>query len=123
MSVRKELGDAGERLAERYLVSQAFQILDRKWRTRSGEIDLVALDGDMLVFCEVKTRRGEARGAAEEAIDHAKGRRLLALGEQYVIAHPEHAERYWRIDLIAITLDQRGGIERLRHIPSAVESG
>lgn len=123
MSARKSLGDAGERLAERTLVGKGYRILDRKWRVRGGEVDLVALDGEVLVVCEVKTRRGDQRGNAEEAVDEVKARRLLALAEAYVAAHPEHAERYWRIDLIAITLDARGVVARLEHIVSAVEGG
>lgn len=120
---RKRLGDAGERLAERQLAARGWQILDRNWRGPSGEIDLVALDGDMLVIVEVKTRRGDAYGAAEEAIDEAKAERLLALGEEYVAMHPEHESRLWRVDLVAITLGRSGAIERVTHIPNACETG
>ena len=120
---RKALGDAGERLAERVLAEHGFVILDRKWRAAAGEIDLVALDGDVLVFCEVKTRRGASRGEAEEAVGPAKAARLLALGESYVAAFPEHAERYWRIDLVAITLDRGGHVERVSHIANAFSTG
>ncbi|HET7036703.1 MAG TPA: YraN family protein [Thermomicrobiaceae bacterium] len=119
---RQALGDAGERLAERLLVKKGYTILERQWRVRTGEIDLVALDGDLLVFCEVKTRRGAARGAAEEAVDPAKAARLLALGEDYVEAHPEHAARFWRVDLLAITLGPDGRVARVSHIEDAIQS-
>lgn len=120
---RIALGDAGERLAERRVLELGWTILDRKWRTRDGELDLVALDQDVLVFIEVKTRRGGSRGTAEEAVDERKAVRLLALGDQYIAEHPEHGERYWRVDLIAITLSATGAIERVNHIRNAFSSG
>ncbi|HET9014792.1 MAG TPA: YraN family protein [Thermomicrobiaceae bacterium] len=123
MTARGRLGDAGERLTERRLSERGWQILDRKWRAAGGEIDLVALDGSVLVFVEVKTRRGNARGAAEEAVGPAKAARLLRLGEEYLAAHPDLADRLWRVDLVAITLDRAGAVERVSHIESAVESG
>jgi putative endonuclease len=116
------LGNAGERLAERFLTARNWTMLDRKWRGDGGEIDLVALDGDVLVIVEVKTRRGRARGAAEEGVDDVKAQRLLSLGEQYVASHPEHEERFWRVDLIAITLDLHGAVERITHIADAYQT-
>ncbi|HEU5424356.1 MAG TPA: YraN family protein, partial [Nitrolancea sp.] len=104
------------------LLKQGYTILERKWRVRTGEIDLIALDGDVLVFCEVKTRRGAARGAAEEAVDAAKAARLLALGEEYVETHPEHGERFWRVDLLALTLAPDGRVARVSHIVDAIQS-
>jgi len=120
---RRRLGDAGERHAARVLAARGWRILDRQWRGEAGEIDLVALDGDVLVLVEVKTRRGDRFGAAEEAGSARRRRRLLALGEEYVAAHPEHSERVWRIDLVAITLDARGAVERLTHLPDAYYTG
>lgn len=120
---RQALGDSGERLAERLLREAGYVILERKWRVAAGEIDLVALDGEVLVFCEVKTRRGAARGAAEEAVGAAKAARLLRLGERFLVEHPEHAERFWRIDLVAITLEPSGKVERITHVEDAYQSG
>lgn len=122
-SNRVALGDAGERLAERRLVALSWQIIERKWRVRGGEIDLIALDGDELVFVEVKTRRGSPRGTAEEAVDARKAARLIALGEQYVGEHPEYAERFWRVDIVAITIDRRGAVDRYSHLRNACVTG
>lgn len=122
-SNRVALGDAGERLAERRLVALSWQIIERKWRVRGGEIDLIALDGDELVFVEVKTRRGSLHGTAEEAVDARKAARLIALGEQYVGEHPEYAERFWRVDIVAITIDRRGAVERYSHLRNACVTG
>ncbi len=124
MSGRKRtLGDAGERLAERRIGDLGWSVIDRKWRVRGGEIDLIALDGEVLVFVEVKTRRGAVRGAAEEAIDDAKAERLLSLGEQYIAEHLEHQDRLWRVDLIAITIGPSGAIQRISHLRNACSTG
>ncbi len=120
---RIALGDAGERLAERRLIELGWTVIDRKWRIRGGEIDLVALDGDVLVIVEVKTRRGRSRGTAEESVDARKAARLLVLGEQYVAQHPEHVDRFWRVDLMAITLSSAGKVERVNHVQNACSTG
>ena len=118
---RRAFGNAGERYAASRLAAQGWTIVDRNWRGSCGEIDLVALDGEVLVVVEVKTRHGAARGAAEEAVGPAKAARLLALGEEYLAAHPEHLERYWRVDILAITVGPDGRAERVSHIVNAVE--
>ncbi len=120
---RLALGDAGERLAERLLLDLGWTVIDRKWRTRGGELDLIALDGDVLVFVEVKTRHGRARGSAEEAVDARKAVRLLELGDIYVAEHPEHGDRFWRIDLLAITVSAKGAVERVSHVRNACSTG
>ncbi len=123
MTERRKLGDAGERYAERLLTRAGWRILDRQWRGSKGEIDLVALDGDVLVLVEVKTRRGARMGTAEEAVTPAKADRLIALGSEYVAMHPAYADLLWRIDLVAITLDASGAVERVTHIQNAYTTG
>ena len=76
MPTRNELGFHGERIAAAYLSSSGLRLLDRNWRCREGELDIVARDGDALVFCEVKTRRGVGYGHPVEAVTHTKQRRL-----------------------------------------------
>ena len=82
------VGAYGERVAVRTLTDAGMSIIDRNWRCAAGEIDIVALDGSTLVFCEVKTRRGEATGAPAEAVTAAKVRRLRALAAVWLAAHP-----------------------------------
>ena len=118
---RRAFGNAGERYAASRLTVQGWTIVDRNWRGSSGEIDLVALDGEVLVVVEVKTRHGATRGTAEEAVGPVKAARLLALGEEYVATHPEHLDRYWRVDLLGITVGPDGRAERVSHIVNAVE--
>lgn len=116
---RRRLGQWGETVAALHLESAGYAIIERNWRCRSGEIDLVARDGETVVFVEVKTRRGRDFGAPEEALTPAKARKLMTLGEQYVVDH-DLADVDWRIDLVAIELDERGRLLRCDHIPNAV---
>ncbi len=117
---RRRLGDAGERYAARLLEAAGHTVLARQWRCPEGELDLVTLDGEELVFVEVRTRRGDRFGTPEESIDPRKAARLLRLGDHYLAAHPEHERRIWRVDLVAIVLDAAGRIVRATHHANAV---
>ena len=97
--------------------------IESNWRCASGELDLVMMDASGIVFVEVKVRTGGYAGLAEEAISASKARKLLATGEWYMADHGELGELPWRIDLIAITIDSRGAVQRISHIPDAVVFG
>lgn len=116
---RRGLGRWGENLAASHLEAAGYTIVARNWRCRGGEIDLIAQDGDDIVFVEVKTRRGQTYGAPEEALTPHKAQKLLQLGRQYVSDH-DLADASWRIDLVAVELDERGRLLRCEHIPHAV---
>lgn len=81
-------GEAGERSAERLLQSHGLTIVARNYRTRMGEIDLVAQDGDVLVFVEVRLRAGDRFGGAAASIGPAKQRRLAAAASLYLSRLP-----------------------------------
>ncbi|HYF62898.1 MAG TPA: YraN family protein [Herpetosiphonaceae bacterium] len=123
---RRALGAWGEDLAARRLEAGGYAIVARGWRCRLGEIDLIATQGAALVFVEVRTRRGAARGSAEESITPAKARRLALLADCY-LAERERAGQPWpgpyRIDVIAITLDRAGTVQTFNHIESAIGEG
>lgn len=78
------IGQRGEDAAAAYLERTGFTIVDRNWRTKAGEIDIVALDGETLVLCEVKTRRGVKKGTPEDAVTPTKQRRITRLAEAYI---------------------------------------
>jgi putative endonuclease len=120
---RANLGAGGELYARRWLEARGYGFVAANWRCPAGEIDLVMRDGAELVFVEVKTRRGERAGRAEEAVTPTKARRLLASGAAYVDAHPACADIIWRIDLLAITLGPTGAVERVAHLENAVFAG
>lgn len=87
---RGALGRYGEDLAARRLAAAGMTVLERNWRCgRTGEIDIVARDGDVLVVCEVKTRRGGAFQHPMAAVTPQKARRLLALAARWIQAHGE----------------------------------
>jgi putative endonuclease len=120
---RRRLGDQGERHARRFLERRGYRFVSANWRCPTGELDLVMRDGDELVFVEVKTRHGEGLGRAEEAISAGQGRRLLATAEWFLGSTPDLADLIWRVDLVAITLDQTGAVLRLSRVVNAVTAG
>ena len=115
---RKKLGQWGENVAAHHLEAKGYEIVERNWRCRQGEIDLVARAGQAWVFVEVKTRRGRSQGTPEEGLTPRKSRQLLALGEIYTAVHNLDVD--WRIDLVAVELDSQGKLLRCEHIPNAV---
>ena len=119
--IRQHLGKRGENLAEQELRRHGMAILERNYRTREGEVDLIARDGDFLVFVEVRTRREGNQGSPEESVTLAKKARLIALAEAYV-AQAEW-KGPWRIDVVGIHLGPRGELEGINWIPNAVEGG
>lgn len=104
------LGSYGERVASRRLVEEGMVLLDRNWRCHLGEVDLVLRDGEVLVFCEVKTRSSTAYGHPLEAVTPAKGARLRRLAARWLEEHDVHP-RDVRIDLVGVLLAERGAAE------------
>ncbi len=88
-------------IAAAFLTDAGLQVLDRNWRCREGELDLVVRDDDALVFCEVKTRRGTGYGHPVEAVTSAKQRRLRLLAQRWLAAHDEHAPDL-RFDVVGV---------------------
>jgi putative endonuclease len=98
---RSDLGIHGERIAAAYLTDRGLRVLDRNWRCRDGELDIVAREGEALVFCEVKTRRAVGFGHPVEAVDPRKQRRLRTLAQRWLAAHDEHAPDL-RFDVVGV---------------------
>ncbi|MCB8951380.1 MAG: YraN family protein [Ardenticatenales bacterium] len=115
---RQNLGAWGESVAATYLEAHGYRIVRRNWRCARGEIDIVAQMGETLVFVEVKTRRGRARGTPEEAVTPRKAARLLRLAQAYLLE--EDLDLPWRVDVMAVELDGRGKLLRCEHLPGAV---
>lgn len=105
---RMALGRRGERIAERHLRRRGYRILARNFRAAGAEIDLVALDGETLVFVEVKTRRTCASGAPADAVHSLKQSHLRRAAELYALAHRAQ-DRAMRFDVVEI---HAGGPER-----------
>lgn len=118
-SSRKALGDLGEAIARRYLTERGYSILETNFRSPHGEIDIVAREGDYLVFVEVKSRRSRSFGEPTESITPAKKQKLIETAQAYMQAHDGLPEE-WRIDVVAIQMDHLGSPPRIQLIRNAV---
>jgi putative endonuclease len=118
---RKRLGDKGEKLAEAHLKKKGYQIIDRNIRTRFGEMDLVAMEGSELVFCEVRSRGGPALHEAAESIGEKKQRQLVRLAEAYLQKRSDLADYACRFDAILVQKNQ--GVWTVKIIEDAFRPG
>ena len=112
------LGQRGERVAARFLRRQGLRVLLRGYRTRAGEIDLIAREGDTLVFVEVKARR---RGVPAEAVTPEKQRRITLAALHFLRKHGLLDVRS-RFDIVAIVWPDEHGQPQIEHIPNAFEA-
>lgn len=122
---RRALGALGERLAADHLHRAGYQIVDRNFRTRFGEIDIVATGDRCLVFCEVKTRVRDRGGGRDplESIGHHKRRRLRSMAAQWLVERrPEvggPSEPELRFDAIGVSVSGSGQLLALDHLEDA----
>lgn len=99
---RKIFGNAAEQDAAAFLKSKGFEILEKQYRNRFGEIDIIAKDGDEIVMVEVKARKDHEFGYPEESVTKSKLRKIAIVAEHYMESRPDIA---WRIDVVAIEYD------------------
>ncbi len=127
---RKQLGRAGEEMAQRTLQEAGLTILTRNWRCAEGELDIVAQERapdyvrggeicDWLVLVEVRTRRGLAFGTALESITPRKAAKLRQVARRYVQATGWSGP--WRIDVVGIQMDGQGRLLAVDHLRHAVQ--
>jgi putative endonuclease len=116
---RKETGQRGERLAQKLLADKGYEIVTTNYRCTAGEIDIIARDGDCLVFVEVRTKTGTDFGYPEESITLTKQRHLVAVAAHYCLHH-RFLPANRRIDVVAITIDQAEKPVRIEHIENAI---
>lgn len=117
MAAKDAIGRYGEQVATNHLEQAGYTVLDRNWRCQDGEIDLVARDGDVLVFCEVKTRSGMGFGDPAEAVGRAKSERLRRLAVRWM-ADRGVLGQDMRFDVVSV-LRQPRGAARVRHLRGA----
>jgi putative endonuclease len=99
---RRALGAAGEDAVAAWYSKAGYEVLERNWRCREGELDLVVARERAVVFCEVKTRRSAAYGAPFEAVTVTKQRRLRVLALRWLQEHPEHRAPELRFDVASV---------------------
>ena len=114
MNAKDVLGQHGEQLAASFLAEAGLTVVDRNWRCKEGEIDIVAVDGRTLVICEVKTRSSTRYGSPLEAITRSKRARLRRLAVRWLVAHGVLFEEV-RIDVIGLVRDESGQYQ-LEHV-------
>jgi putative endonuclease len=117
MRAKDAVGRYGEDVAATYLLRAGWVVLDRNWRGRAGEIDIVARDGDELVVVEVKTRTGDGFGHPAEAVTPAKLGRLRRLAGEWLEAHDVRPGGV-RVDVLAVRTARAGAasVEHLRGV-------
>ena len=117
---RRAVGRAGEDRAAQHLEDLGYRVLARNVRAGGVEIDLVVSRGGVVVFVEVKARRGRRHGAAEEAVDGRKRARLVRGAAAWLAGQPRRYRRA-RFDVVACELE--GGAWHVRHWPGAFDAG
>lgn len=112
-------GDAAEAAAAAYLLRKGYTIRERNWRCRTGELDLIAADGEVNVIVEVRSRRASGRfGSAVEAVTPRKCAQVRATAQVYLRFAGLEGARV-RFDVVAVTYDGMGSFTEIRHLPGA----
>jgi putative endonuclease len=116
---RQTLGRRGEALAAEHFERLGYRVIARNYRTRFGELDLVATDDYVLVFCEVKTRRAGS-GAPWDNLGEAKRRQVRSMGRVWLSEARERPRTSeLRFDAVGVVLDREGALVRLEHLEAA----
>ena len=116
----KNLGDIGEDIACGHLETQGYKILMRNYCSRIGEIDIIAEEGNTLVFIEVKTKSNKDFGLPQEMVNYKKQQKLIRLAQAYLKEKNLSEEQAWRIDVVAITKNKDK--QNIQLIKNAVEA-
>ena len=116
---RKDTGNLGEKLARDFLKKRGYRILEANYRCPQGEIDIIARHKDSLVFIEVRTKVSLEFGSPEESISSTKRNHLKSAALHYQQIHKGLPEQ-WRIDVVAVELNEKGKLSRIELIENAV---
>ncbi|MBI4188221.1 MAG: YraN family protein [Chloroflexi bacterium] len=116
---RRNTGILGEKLAQDFLKKRGYRILETNYRCPQGEIDIIARHKDSLVFIEVRTKTSLEFGSPEESITAIKRNHLRATASHYVQDHADLPQQ-WRIDFVAVELNEKGKLSRIEVIENAV---
>jgi putative endonuclease len=117
---RRAVGQRGEAYAAQFLTARGYTLRARNWRCATGEIDLVMEQDGVLIFVEVRTRRGDRLGTPEESITPRKRARLIASAQTYLAEHGQ-TDRDWRIDVVAVEVGIHAEVQRCEVFENAIE--
>ena len=112
----KLTGNQGEKRASAYLESKGFEIIERNWRTNRGELDIIAVKNDILVFVEVKTLPNGTLDMIQRELNYQKRQRIIKTSKRFLLKHREYNNSYVRFDVIVIDMP---GLEPVYHIENA----
>ena len=112
----KQVGDDGENRAVSYLLSKGFAIIERNWRTKGGEVDIIAFKNDILVFVEVKTLPNGTPDMIQRELNNQKRERIIKTSKRFLLNHRQYSNSYVRFDVIVIDMP---GLEPVYHIENA----
>ncbi|WP_044642611.1 YraN family protein [Risungbinella massiliensis] len=119
MDPRKEIGRIGEEAATRHLEDQGYQILNRNWSTRLGELDIIATDQKAIIFVEVRTTSSKQFGYGYQSVDFRKQHKVRRLALQYLQNQQMIGSKPLRFDVVSVLLNGQREIQELQHIPAA----
>ncbi len=119
MKSRKTLGNLGENLAKGYIERLGYKILHAPFRCRIGEIDIIALNDDVLVFMEVKTRRNLRFGTPAEAVTRRKQLQIIKTAQHFLAHYRKPPFRFCRFDVLAIFQPKGAAPARIEHFQDA----
>jgi putative endonuclease len=113
-------GLLGEKLAQDFLKGRGYQLVETNYRSLDGEVDIIASKDDCLVFIEVRSKSSRKFGTPEESVTQRKKQKLVLVAQAYVQTH-DIQESSWRIDFIAVEVDNSGKAVRIEQIEDAVD--
>ncbi|MFH1639628.1 MAG: YraN family protein [Chloroflexota bacterium] len=116
---RRDTGMLGEKLARSFLEERGYRVIGTNYRSPEGEIDIITLKADWLIFVEVRTKKSLRFGSPEESVTRLKKEHLIACAERYRQEHNNLPE-LWRIDFVAVELTPAGKLRRIALIENAV---
>lgn len=121
-SQKRKFGDLGEKIAEQYLEDKGYGVIERNYLKPWGEIDIIAKQGKMLIFCEVKTRdaKNVEHFLAEYSINRLKIKKLQKMCEIYLMEKHYPYDQKWQIDVLAIAIDKENRKARIKHFKNAI---
>ena len=112
----KQIGNKGENLACEYLLSKGYAIIEHNWRTKRGEVDIIAVKNDILVFVEVKTLPNGTLDMIQRELNYQKRQRIIKTSKRFLLKHRQYSNSYIRFDVIVIDMP---GLEPVYHIENA----
>lgn len=121
-SKKREFGDIGEKIAQKYLTKKGYSIIERNYKKPWGEIDIIGKKGSDLIFFEVKTRdiKNVEHYLAEYSVNSQKRRKLQKICETYLLEKRYGPDQKWQIDVIAISVDKIARKAKIKLIKNAV---